>query len=60
MIFIISALDMAPTRKGKGKGKAPAEDEGESSGRNVRGRNAYKAPPPDPSLRPVLRLAGFK
>ena len=58
MIFIISALDMAPTRKGKGK--APAEDEGEPSQRNVRGRNAYKAPPPDPSLRPVLRLAGFK
>ncbi|XP_078167089.1 uncharacterized protein LOC144561865 [Carex rostrata] len=50
--------NMAPSRKGKGK--APAENEGESSEKNVRGRNAYKAPPSDLSLRPVLRLAGFK
>ena len=49
---------MAPSRKGKEK--APAEDEGESSERNVRGPNAYKAPPPDPSLRPVIWLGGFR
>ena len=51
---------MAPSRKQKGKGKAPDEDEGESSERNVRGPNAYKPPPPDPSLRPVIWLGGFR
>ena len=56
--FIISTLDMAPSRKGKGK--ARAEDEGESSQKNVRGANAYKAPPPVPSLRPVIWLGGFR
>ena len=56
--FIISTLDMAPKRKDKGK--APAGDEEESSHRNVRGANSYISPPPDPSVRPVLRLGGHR
>ena len=49
---------MAPSRKGNGK--APAEEEGESSQKNGRGPNAYIAPEVDPSLRPVLRIGGYK
>ena len=58
MIFIISTLDMAPSRKDKGK--APAGDEAEASQRNVRGANAYISPPADLSLRPGLQLGGYR
>ncbi|XP_078157321.1 uncharacterized protein LOC144553107 isoform X2 [Carex rostrata] len=49
---------MAPSRKAKGK--TPVGDEAKPSERNVRGPNAYVAPPSDPSRRPVLTIGGFR